>query len=63
MTLREAILDYLQVCEIATSKELSEIFVVSGAKVLKEMEHLHAKGEITIKGKMAQLPTTRLVAE
>jgi predicted ArsR family transcriptional regulator len=61
MTLKEAILDYLNVCGEASSKELSEVFGVNSAKVLKEMERLRAFGEIIVKGNTAQLATKQLV--
>jgi Mn-dependent DtxR family transcriptional regulator len=63
MTLKEAILDYLRVCEIATSKELAEVFGVDSKKVLRMMESLNARGEITLKAQTAFLETRQLVAK
>lgn len=47
MTLRESILDYLQVCGSASSRELSEVLGVNYLSVLREVKRLTGQGEIS----------------
>jgi predicted ArsR family transcriptional regulator len=52
MTLKEAILDYLQVCGTGSSLEISEVLEVNVVMVRREVKRLTREGQIVQKGRV-----------
>jgi predicted ArsR family transcriptional regulator len=52
MTLKEAILDYLQVCGTGSSLEISEVLEVNVVMVRREVKRLTREGQIIQKGRV-----------